>query len=182
MMKLLNNENTGLLIIDVQEKLVPAISQKEKIIDNLKKLIHLSGLFNLPIILTEQNPEKIGPTLTEIKEALPANEPISKLHFNCCDVNVFNECIKSKRLENIIIVGVETHICIFQTAIALLEKGYHVQVPQDAVGSRTDENWRVGVDLMRDAGAIITSTETIIYQILKQAGTDEFREMLKVIK
>ncbi|MBN1848073.1 MAG: hydrolase [Deltaproteobacteria bacterium] len=182
MIRLLDSQNTGLLIIDVQEKLIPAINQKERIIDNIKKLIRLSELFNLPVILTEQNPDKIGSTLSEVKESLPAYEPISKLHFNCCEVDAFKESIESKKLENLIISGVETHICVFQTAMALLKNGYHVQVPQDAVGSRTDENWQVGLHLMRDAGAIVTSTETIIYQILKQAGTDEFRKMLKVIK
>jgi nicotinamidase-related amidase len=182
MMKLLNSEKTGLLIIDVQEKLVPAINQKDRIIDNIIKLSDLCRLFRLPIILTEQNPEKIGPTLPELKEILPAYEPIPKFHFNCCNVDVFNTSLQSKRLENIIVTGVETHICVFQTTVALMEKGYHVQVPQDAVGSRTEENRQVGLDLMREAGAIVTSVETIIYQILKQAGTDEFRAMLKIIK
>ena len=182
MMKLLDSENTGLLIIDVQEKLIPAINQKNKIIENIIKLLHLSRLFNLPVILTEQNPERVGPTLPEIQKVLTAYQPISKLHFNCCEVEAFNVSLQSEKLENIIVCGVETHICVFQTSVALLNKGYHVQIPQDAVGSRTDENWQVGLDLMRKAGTVVTSTETIIYQILKQAGTDEFKEMLKVIK
>ena len=85
-------------------------------------------------------------------------------------------------MRDVIVTGVESHICVFQTCISILERGYRVHVPQDAVDSRTDENWRVGLDLMKQAGAVITSTETVIYQILKKAGTKEFKQMLKVIK
>lgn len=181
-MELLNKEKTGLVIIDVQEKFMPTISQKERILENINKLLQLSRLFDLPIILTEQNPKGIGHTIPEIRQSLPVYDPILKYHFNGCDVDAFNERIDSKDLETIIIVGVETHICIFQTTVSLLDKGYQVQVPQDAVGSRTEEDRHVGLGLMKEAGAVITSTETIIFQVLKRAGTDAFREMLKVVK
>jgi nicotinamidase-related amidase len=144
--------------------------------------VELSKLFHLPVILTEQYPKWLGPTFPEIKESLPAYEPITKLHFNCCYVESFNESLDSCDLKNIIIVGVESHVCILQTCISLLDKGYQVHIPQDAVDSRTDENWRVGLKLMDKAGALITSTETIIYQLLKEAGTKEFKKMLKIIK
>ena len=85
-------------------------------------------------------------------------------------------------MRNVIITGVESHICVFQTCVSILERGYRVHVPQDAVDSRTDENWRVGLDLMKQAGAVITSTETVIYQILKKTGTKEFEKMLKVMR
>jgi nicotinamidase-related amidase len=104
------------------------------------------------------------------------------MHFNCCDVDEFNEGLNSLGVKSLIIVGVETHICVFQTCASLLEKGYSIHVPQDAVSSRADENWQVGLRLMDKAGAFITSTETIIYQIMKKAGTPEFKKMLKVIK
>ncbi len=158
------------------------IEQKRRIIENIKRLLLLSKLFGLPVILTEQYPEWLGSTLPEIKESLPSYEPISKLHFNCCDVGAFNESLNSKNLKTVIVAGVESHICIFQTCVSLIERGYQVHVPQDAVGSRTDENWRVGLELSREAGAYITSTESVIYQILKKAGTKEFKRMLKAIK
>ena len=97
-------------------------------------------------------------------------------------MDAFNNSLDSEGLRNVIVTGVESHICVFQTCISILERGYRVHVPQDAVDSRTDENWRVGLDLMKQAGAVITSTETVIYQILKKAGTKEFKQMLKVIK
>lgn len=179
---LLVKENTGLLIIDVQEKLMEVMGQKKRVTENIVKLLNLSRLYDLPVILTEQYPKWLGPTLPEVKESLPAYEPIDKLHFNCCDVDTFNARLESEGLKNIILTGVESHICVFQTCSSLLERGYSVHVPQDAVDSRTEENWRVGLGLMKETGALITSTEAVIYQILKRAGTKEFKEMLKIIK
>jgi nicotinamidase-related amidase len=179
---LLNADSTGVVLIDVQEKLMPVMGRQEKVTENILRLLHLSNLYNLPLVLTEQYPKWLGSTLPELKEVLTSYDPIEKLHFNCCDVDTFNTRLESEDLTNIILMGVETHICIFMTCISLLEKGYKIHVPQDAVDSRTDENWRVGLELMREAGALITSTETIIYQILNKAGTKEFKEMLKRIK
>ena len=178
----LEKENTGLLIIDVQEKLMQVMGQRQRVADNITKLVLLSKLFHFPVILTEQYPKWLGPTLPEVAKSLPAYQPISKLYFNCCDVDAFNNCLDSEDLRNVIVTGVESHICVFQTCVSILERGYRVHVPQDAVDSRTDENWRVGLDLMKQAGAVITSTETVIYQILKKAGTKEFKQMLKVMK
>ena len=181
-MQLLKKSNTGILIVDAQEKLVQVMEQKERIIENINRILLLSKIYKLPVILTEQYPKWLGPTLPEIKESLPTYEPVSKLHFNCCDVEDFNIKLNSEKIENIILTGVETHICIFQTCVSLLDKGYRVHIPQDAVGSRTDENWRVGLELSKQAGAVITSTKSVIYQILEKAGTKEFKQMLKVIK
>ena len=178
----LDKENTGLIIVDVQEKLMGVMGRRERVIDSIVKLLHLSVLYNLPVILTEQYPKWLGPTLPEIKELLPLYEPIDKLNFNCCDVDVFNRRLESEDLKNIILAGVESHICVFQTCFSLAEKGYRVHVPQDAVDSRRDENWKVGLELMKDAGASITSTETVIYQIMKKMGTKEFKKMFKVVK
>ena len=181
-MELIDRENTGLLVVDMQEKLMQVMGRKQRVTDNIIKLLHLSKLFNLPVILTEHYLKWLGPTLPEITESLPTYEPIQKLHFNCCDADAFNKRLESEGFKNIIVTGVEAHICIFQTCVSMLEKGYQVHVPQDAVDSRTDENWRVGLGLMNKAGAFITSTETVIYQVLKKAGTKEFKKMLKVIR
>ena len=179
---LLSVDSTGTVILDVQEKLMQVMVRKERVTENILKLLHLSKLYHMPIVLTEQYPKWLGSTLPEIKETLPSYDPIEKLHFNCCDLDAFNIRLESEDLTNIILIGVESHICILMTCISLLEKGYKIHVPQDAVASRTDENWRVGLELMRDAGAVITSTETIIYQVLRKAGTKEFKEMLKMVR
>ena len=179
---LLSKENTGLIIVDVQEKLMKVMGNPDRVVDRIVKLLHLSRVFKLPVILTEQYSKFLGPTLPPIKEALPEYDPIEKLHFNSCNVGFFDTRVDEEGLRNIILMGVEAHICVFQTCVSLLEKGYNVHVPHHAVDSRTEENWDIGLSLMKEAGAVITSTETIIFQILKKAGTPEFKEMLETIK
>ncbi|MBI5050353.1 MAG: hydrolase [Nitrospirae bacterium] len=178
----LNKEHTGIVIVDVQAKLISVMSRSEFVISNIIKLLHLARLFNLPVILTEQFPKMLGTTIPEVKKVLSLYDPLQKMAFDCCDVEPFNDRLQSAGLENIILAGVETHICILQTCSSLLERGYNVHVPQDAVDSRTEENWHVGIELMKKAGAVITSAETVIFQMLRTAGTEEFKEMLKIIK
>lgn len=178
----LNEEHTGIVIVDVQTKLMAVMRHRERVIDNIIKLLHLSKLFTLPVILTEQYPKMLGSTIKEVKENLTSYDPIQKMVFDCCQVEYFKNCLEAAGLTTIILAGVESHVCVFQTCVSLLERGFNVHVPQDAVDSRTEENWRVGLELMKKAGAVITSTETIIFQILKIAGTEEFKEMLKIIK
>jgi nicotinamidase-related amidase len=182
MINLLQRENTGILIVDVQEKLMPVMDRQQIMTENINKLLQLCRLFSLPVLLTEQYPRWLGPTVPELKHALSSYEPITKMHFNCCDVAQFNDHLASHSLENIIITGVESHICIFQTCVGLTAKGYQIHVPKDAVSSRTSENRQVGLELMKSAGALITSTEAVIYQILKQADTKEFKKMSKIMK
>jgi nicotinamidase-related amidase len=181
-MKLLDKEDTGLLIIDVQEKLMQVMGQKQRVLDNIIRLLHCANIYHLPIVLTEHYRKWLGPTLPVIVEALPSYNPIEKMHFDCCDVDAFNNRLESEGVRNVIVTGVESHICIFQTCVSVLERGYSVHVPLDAVDSRTDENWRVGLRLMERAGAVITSAEAVVYQLLKKAGTREFNKILKLIR
>jgi len=179
---LLDRTNTAMVVVDMQEKLIPLMGRGERLVDNMITLLRLAGLFEIPIVLTEQYAKWLGATIRDIKESLPAYEPIHKMDFNCCEADDFNRRLESLHVENIILAGVETHICVFQTCFSLQKKGLQVHVPQDAVDSRTDENWRIGLRLMRDAGAVVTSTETIVYQVLKRAGTKEFKTMLRMIR
>jgi len=179
---LLDGKSAALVVVDMQEKLIPLMSRKERLVDNLIILVRLAELFNIPIVLTEHYVKWLGGTIRDLTESLPAYEPIHKMDFNCCAADNFNRRLESLNVANIILAGVETHICIFQTCFALLEKGFQVHIPQDAVDSRTDENWRIGLGLMRDTGAVITSTETIVYQVLKKAGTAKFKTMLRMIR
>lgn len=179
---LLRRENTGLVIVDMQEKLMAVMGRKDRVVDRAVKLIHLARVFDLPIILTEQNPKGLGPTLPAIREHLPTYGPIEKQEFNCLQVKAFNKRLEEVRLHHIILIGVETHICIFQTCVSLLERGYRVHIPHQAVDSRTTDNRDIGLTLMRDAGAVITSAETLIFQLLKKAGTEEFKKMLPHVK
>jgi len=179
---LVTAENTGLIIVDAQERLMQVMGNPDRVSDRIVKLLHLARVFNLPVILTEQNPKFLGPTIPAVRAALPEYSPIEKLDFDCCNVDLFNTRLKETALRTILLTGVETHICIFQTCISLLKRGYAVQVPHHAVDSRTADNWNIGLSLMREAGAVVTSAETLIFQILERAGTTEFKEMLKVVK
>ena len=169
-------------MIDAQEKLMSVMGQRDATLNNMVKLIHLAKWFELPVLLTEQMPQNIGKTLDEVKSLLPDLKPIEKVEFDCCTVSEFSQKLESLGLKTIILSGIESHVCVFQTCLSLLERGYRVFVPRDAVDSRTMENHQTGLELMREAGAVITSTETVIFQLLKKAGTDDFRAMLKVIK
>lgn len=186
----LNREATGLVVVDAQAKLLDVMRRKQATVENIVRLLHLATQFNLPVVATEQYPRMLGPIVPEIAELLPEQEPISKMDFDCCAVGKFNDRLEAaggpsaapNDKLSIILTGVETHICILQTCLSLLEAGYAVHVPQDAVDSRTEENWQVGIELMREAGAVITSAETAIFQVLGKAGTPEFKEMLGIIK
>jgi len=181
-MSLLKKEDTGLVLVDAQEKLMKVMRDPERVIDRMRKLLHLARVYELPVILTEQYPKWLGPTLPPIQECLPGYDPIEKLDFDCCRVDLFNTRLEAAALKNIILMGVETHICIFQTCVSLLKKGCTVHIPHHAVDSRTEDNWQVGLSLMRAAGAVITSAETIIFQMMERAGSAEFKEMMKVVK
>ena len=181
----LKRENTGLLLVDFQEKLIPVMHSEQKVVASGLKLLHLARLYKLPVILTEQYPKWLGSTMPEIKEHLSVYEPVQKMEFDCCEQADFQAALKSEKwagVENIVLTGVESHICILQTCMSLLEQGYKVHVPYDAVASRSVDDHHIGLELMRQSGAIITGTETIIFQMLQKAGSKEFKEMLKLVK
>ena len=178
----MNREKTGLIIIDAQEKLMSVIGHKEEVTDNIIKLLHLARVYQLPLLITEQYPQMIGSTLDERKQHIPNFDPVEKLEFDFCEVKPFMNRLESLQLHNLIVTGVEAHVCVLQSCLSLVKKGYHVYVPRDGVDSRSSHNKQTGLELMKDEGVTITSTETIIFQMLRKAGTPEFKEMLKIIK
>jgi len=180
----LDKENTALLIIDIQERLAAAMEYKvrEVVIKNCQHLIEISKMLNIPVALTEQYPKGLGQTVDEIKDSLSEYKPIEKLAFNCCYESNFMDEIKKLNKKTFVITGMETHICVLQTCIGLLKEGFNVHLVKDAVCSRTKENWKTGIEFMRDASAVITCTETVLFQLLKIAGTEEFKAISKRIK
>jgi len=176
---LISRKNSVLIIIDVQDKLMPVIANQEKVILNIVRLLKFSHIIGLPILLTEQ--EKLGQTLPEIKKEIPNLQPITKSAFNCFLDDEFTKRIRKIGRKTLILAGVETHICLAQTAIAAIPK-FEVQVVSDAVSSRLLDNWAIGLERMRRSGVIITSTEMLIFELLERAGTDEFRAALKLMK
>lgn len=178
----LDKDNTALLIIDIQDRLAAVMKLKESVVNNCLNLIELSKMLNIPIVLTEQYPKGLGQTVEDIRKAMPFYKPIEKLTFSCCDEPAFLYEIKKLNKKTILLTGMETHICVLQTCIGLLKNGFNVHLVKDAVCSRAKENWQTACEFMRDAGAVITCTETVLFQLLKIAGTEEFKAIAKKIK
>jgi nicotinamidase-related amidase len=178
----LSKDDAVLVIVDVQERLAVVMKEREKVVRNILHLIEAARLLHMPVILTEQYPKGLGPTVKEIREALPSHEPIEKLAFGCCGEPEFLKSLASKGRKKVILCGMETHVCVLQTCLGLLKEGYAVHLVRDAVCSRSKENFMIGGELMRDAGAVISGTETVLFQLLKKAGTEEFKTIAKRIK
>ncbi len=178
----LDAEDALLLIVDVQERLAAVMSERQRVIDNSLHLIELSKLLNIPVIVTEQYPKGLGPTVAEIRQALPSYDPVEKITFSCCKFPGFMEELNRAGKKKVILLGMETHVCVLQTCIGLLREGYIVHAVGDAVCSRTEGDFRAGIEFMRDAGAVITGTETALFQLLEKAGTPEFKAMSKRIR
>jgi nicotinamidase-related amidase len=168
-----------LVIIDVQERLMPVIAKKEIVIQNILRILKFAQLVDIPIVITEQ--EKLGPTLAKIASEALGIHPLGKVYFNCYMSAEFDHRIKQLEKKTLILAGVEAHICVAQTALYALPL-FKVHIVADAVGSRSLENRNIAIERMRQSGAIITTTEMFIYEILQRAGTDKFKDALQLVK
>lgn len=177
----LDDKKSLLIIIDVQEKLVPVINNKDEIVNNIEIISKIANIMNIPIVCTEQYPKGLGRTLESISINLRKDMIFSKISFNSYTGN-FKKYIKSLDIKDIIVVGMETHICVYQTCRELVKDGYNVHVVKDAVGSRSIDNYKNGLYLLNKSGAIITNLETTVFDWLKVAGDKKFRNVLKLIK
>jgi nicotinamidase-related amidase len=180
----LDPNQCALIVIDIQEKLLPPIFKKEQLVRNAQLLIRLAGILRIPTLMSTQYSKGLGNTVPEIASLLPDVPPVEKTAFSCFGSDVF--CAALKRVpgnrNTVLLCGMESHICVAQTALAALREGYLVHVAADAVSSRTELNWQIGLDRMRAAGAVISSTEMMIYEALRSSGTSEFKDMLKYLK
>jgi nicotinamidase-related amidase len=180
----LEPEQCALIVVDVQEKLLPPIWEKDRLIKNVQLLIRLAGILKMPAIVTTQYAKGLGNTVPQVASMLPESAPLDKMTFSCFGSDVF--CSLLKRLPGqrttVLLCGMETHICVMQTALGALREGYLVHTASDAVSSRAEFNWHVGLDRMRAAGAILSSTEMMIYELLRSSGAPAFRELLPYLK
>ena len=180
----LDPEQCALIVVDIQEKLLPPIWEKERLVRNAQLLTRLAGILKIPSIVTTQYNKGLGNTVPEIASLVPDSPTIDKLMFSCFGSDAF--CSLLKRLPGqrttVLLCGMETHICVMQTALGALREGYMVHVASDAVSSRTELNWRIGLERMRSAGAILSSTEMMIYELLRSSGAPAFKEMLPYLK
>ena len=179
---MLDINNTVLTIIDIQGNLAHAMYDKESLFKNVKQLIKGFNALEIPIILTEQNPRGLGPTLSEIRELMPDITAIPKMSFNCCDDNKYMESLKSHGKKKVLIAGIESHICVYQTAVALLDMVYEVEIVTDAVASRFPENKKLALKKMGRMGIEMTGVEMALFELLKTAEHEKFRKIVKIIK
>ena len=178
---MLRISDTAVVIVDVQTRLVAAIHQAERMVDNARRLLAAAGVLDLPIVWTEQNPRALGPTVSELADLLPG-QPIEKMTFSCGGSQRFLDELANCQRPQVLLAGIETHVCVYQTAVDLIAAEYEVHVVADAVSSRDPENRAVGLQRMRDAGAVITTTETAIFELLVTAEDDRFGDILKIVK
>lgn len=180
----LDADQCALIIVDIQEKLLPPIFQNEPLVRNSKLLIRAASALKIPAIMSTQYAKGLGKTVPEIASLLPETEAIDKDRFSCFGSDVF--CTLLKRLpgkrNTLLLCGMESHICVAQTALGALREGYLVHVASDAVSSRTEWNWKIGLERMRAAGAVISSTEMMIYELLRSSSSPAFKEMLPYLK
>ncbi|WP_409419703.1 hydrolase [Marinomonas sp. RS-M-Aa-14] len=179
---MLRKDKTGLVVIDAQGKLATIVHDSEVFIVNLVKLVKAAKLLGLPILWLEQNPEKLGATVPELREALDRVEPIAKYSFSACGEPAFVEAVKKAKMNSWLITGIETHICVYQTALGLLDLGYDVELVSDCVSSRTRENKDMALAKLARKGAEVTSLEMCLFELIGDCRADEFRGALSLIK
>ena len=180
----LEAEHCALVVIDIQEKLLPPIFRKEELVRNAQMLIRAAGILKIPALVSTQYAKGLGGTVPEVASLLAGTDPVDKTMFSCFGSDVF--CSLLKRLpgqrNTLLLCGMESHICVTQTALAALREGYLVHVASDAVSSRTEWNWKIGLKRMRAAGAVISSTEMMIYELMRASSTAEFKQLLPHLK
>lgn len=177
----LTPQNSALVVIDVQEKLMNVMPQRAELIGAMQRLISAARILQIPIIVTAQYIKGVGPVCAEIAEAAQGAAPIEKLTFSCCGSEEFMRAVKDWGRQRIILCGIETHVCVQQTAIDLM-KDYFVYVCADAIGSRHEIDYPVAIERLRDCGAVITTVESAVFELLRQAGTDQFKQILPLFK
>jgi nicotinamidase-related amidase len=181
--RLLRPEDCALAVIDIQEKLLAQIFEKERVLRNAQLLVRLADILQLPVIVSTQYEKGLGQTVAEISSLLPDMRPLDKLEFGCFGNSEYCSAVgKMANRSTLLLCGIESHICVTQTALGALNQGLNVHVAADAVSSRTELNWKLGLNRMQAAGAVLSSTEMMIYELLGKSGTPAFKEMLKHLK
>jgi nicotinamidase-related amidase len=179
---MLDVQDCSLVVVDVQGRLAELMYEKDLLFKNIQILIKAAKLLSIPILWTQQKPEAIGVTIPQISELLTDNEPINKACFSCCGLKEFNDKINALVRKEVLLCGIEAHVCIYQTAIELIASGKEVHVIADAVSSRTSGNKAIAIQRMSAEGAKISSTEMALFELLKTAEHPQFKEIIKLVK
>lgn len=178
----LKREKTALLIIDIQERIINAMFSPQEVLANTIKLIKGFKVMNIPVFITEQYPKGLGTTASEIKAELGDAEPVQKMTFSCSGAGELFLNLKIRNIDQVAVCGIESHVCVQQTVLDLLANGFQVDVAADAVSSRKEKDYETALQRMRSHGAEITTTESILFELLNVCGTDEFKQVSKIVK
>jgi nicotinamidase-related amidase len=176
---LIRGDDAVLIVIDMQERLFPVMTDKAKLLQNVVRLLRFSEIVELPVVFTEQ--EKIGDTLPQIRNLVRSFHPVRKIHFDCFSSEAFKKRVQKLDRSTLILAGIEAHICVAQTALHGADH-YRVHVVGDALSSRSPQNREIAIQRMTQYGVTVTSTEMVIYELLGKAGTDTFRQALELVK
>ncbi len=174
--------NAVLIIIDIQGNLAQAMYNKENLFANAIKLIKGFKILNLPVILTEQTPQKLGQTIPQIAAQLDAIKPIAKEAFSCWANVQFREQLEALNRRHVVLLGIESHVCIYQSALDLIANGYNVHPVADAISSRTKENRDIGLSAMKSGGAHLAGTEMVLFELLRTAADPQAKDIFKIVK
>ncbi len=176
-------QDSILVVVDVQGKLATLVYEHERIVGNIERLVRIAEILKIPLLWTEQAPDKIGPTLDALSAILfPIVKPMAKRSFSCFAHPVFRGALTDSGRRQVILTGIETHVCVYQTARDLQRHGYEVYIAADAVSSRTEGNKDIAIARMRDEGIIITSTEMVVTEWLGGADHPQFKDVMANIK
>lgn len=179
---MLDRNKVALVVIDYQEKLLPKILGADALSEQAIKLIRFARELDTPILCTEQYPKGLGRTVEPIMEALGGVTPLEKTAFGCLADSGFRAAIEATGRRQLLLTGIEAHICVMQTALAALEEGYEIYIPRDAVGSRFEKEYEAGLHRLERAGAELVTTEMVLFEMLREAGTPEFKKALPFLK
>lgn len=175
-------ENTCLVVIDFQEKLLPAVNNKDNVLNAAVKAAKIANALNLPVVVTEQVPDKIGSTVKDIKDIIKSDEIITKTDFSCFGENSFSDRLNELEIDNVIICGIEAHVCVLQTALDASSIGYNVFILSDAVGSRKDIDLHAALERLKSYNCEIVTVEMMAFEFLKTASNKNFKTVSKIIK
>ncbi len=180
--RMLQRDRTALLIVDVQERLWKAMRDRQRLLDRIVTLIKACSQLKMPIFLTEQYPKGLGETVPGLRGILPGIEPLVKMTFSCCGISGLPGSLKKVGIEQVLVVGIESHVCVLQTALDLLSLGFQVHVIRDAVSSRFEMDERTALQRLAGEGAVVSTVEMALFELMKTAETPEFKQVSKLIK
>ena len=177
-------DSTAIVVIDVQERILAAMDSalRSQMLDNLERLGAAGRELGIPAIVTEQYKKGLGPTPPKVADAFGNVDPLEKLTFDAFEDEAICAALDARAPETVIVTGIETHVCVFQSVRSLVDRGHRVLLLADGVASRTRSNYEIGLRLAKDAGAALTSTEAVLFDLLRRAGSDAFRAISKLVR